>query len=143
MGKQNHVFLKDWTDHYTKIFKTMYPELKKKEIKGFLGEVIEENLVNPPAQLHNNYAHMKMDVDLLSIIDWIQGANPITAGFGVFFKNQEQVLNPAAVMLQNFLDLRKVYKKELHNYLESSYEYATFDRMQLTEKINANSYYGA
>jgi DNA polymerase elongation subunit (family B) len=121
----------------------MYPDLDKKEIKSFLKDVVEERVVNPKAQLHNNYAHMKMDVDLLSVIDWYEDKKPIAAGFGVFFKNQDQVLNPSAVMLQNFLDLRKVYKNQLKNYLETSYEYATFDRLQLTEKINANSYYGA
>jgi DNA polymerase family B len=143
MADQNHIFLKDWKKHQRKIIQTMYPELDKKEIKEFLTEVVDEKLVNPEAKMHNNYAHMQLPVDLLHIIDWFNDTKPIGAGFGVFFKNQDQVLNPAAVMLDNFLKLRKSYKSQLHVYNENSYEYATFDRKQSTEKINANSYYGA
>lgn len=143
MGKQDHIFLQDWRKHYTKIFTTMYPELEKKEVKHFLDKVIEERLVNPKAQLHNNYAHMKINIDLLSLIDWYEESKPIAAGFGVFFKNQDMVINPAAVMLNNFLTLRKQYKKQLKVFPPGTYEYDTYDRLQLTEKINANSYYGA
>src|SRR5690606_9638167 len=39
--------------------------------------------------------------------------------------------------------LRKQYKKQLKVFPPGSYEYDTYDRLQLTEKINANSYYGA
>jgi len=143
MGEKSHIFLEDWKKHYTRIFTTMYPELKKKEIKGFLDEVIKERLVNPKASMHNNYNHLDIDVDLLSMIDWFRNTNAIAAGFGVFFWNQDQVLNPAAVMLDNFLKLRKFYKNQLPDHQEGSYDYMALDRMQLTEKINANSYYGA
>lgn len=140
---KNHKFLKEWKKHYANVFTNIYPELSKKEIKEFLDEIIEERLVNPEAKLHNNYVHKQIKVDLLSVIDWFEETKPIAGGFGVFYKNQEQVLNPAAVMLNNFLTLRKQYKAKLKEYKETSYEYATYDRMQLTEKINANSYYGA
>jgi hypothetical protein len=143
MSKDQGKFIKDWKKYYTKIFLTMYPGIDKEELNKLLDKIIDEKLVNPPAQLHNNYIHKSIQVDLLGIYDWIDKTQPIVAGFGVFFKNQNQVLNPAAVMLDNFLNLRKSYKKELKNYLETSYEYATFDRLQATEKINANSYYGA
>ena len=78
----------------------------------------------------------------MGIIDWFHNTSPIAAGFGVFFKNQYTAPNPAANMLNNFLKLRKSYKGQLKNYKEGTYEYQTFDRLQLTEKINANSYYG-
>lgn len=143
MSNQNSLFLKDWKKHYIDIFTTIYPEIDGDELNKFLDNVIEKRLHNPKAQLHNNYIHKNIIIDLLSIYDWYDRTKPIAAGFGVFFKNQEQVLNPAAVMLNNFLTLRKTYKKRLKDYSEMSYEYATYDRLQLTEKINANSYYGA
>lgn len=136
-------FLKDWKKHYREIFQTMYPQLEKKELNNLLDKVIAEKLVDPKAKIHNNYVHQEIDVSLLSVIDWVDKTKPIVGGFGVFFKNQSEVLNPAAVMLSNFLKLRKTYKSQLKNHKETSYEYATFDRMQATEKINANSYYGA
>lgn len=133
------VFLKEWTKHQGSILRRMYPELSKQEINQFLENQIKKNLNNPQAKIHNNYIHKEIDVDLLGVIDWIDRTKVIIGGFGVFYKNQHEILNPAAVMLSNFLKLRKQYKKELHVYNEKSYEYATFDRLQLTEKINANS----
>lgn len=132
-------FINDWKKYYTRLFTQMYPQLSEKELKIFLDKVLKEKLVNPDAEIHNNYIHKSIKVDLLSVIDWYEDTKPIAGGFGVFFKNQNQVLNPAAVMLNNFLTLRKSYKGKLKDYSETSYEYATFDRLQLTEKINANS----
>jgi len=143
MSDKEYGFIKDWAKHYTDIFTTMYPDIDKKDLKKFLINIANERVENPKAELHNNYVHRTMDVDLLTVYDWFNQTEPIAGGFGVFFKNQNQVLNPAAVMLNNFLTLRKQYKGKLKDYKETSYEYAAYDRMQLTEKINANSYYGA
>jgi len=125
------------------VLQAIYPNLTKKDLSTFLDKVIEKRLVNPKAKLHNNYVHKEIDVDLLTVIDWFHDTKPIAAGFGVFFKDQNHAKNPAAVMLDNFMTLRKRYKAKLKEYKEDSYEYATFDRLQLSEKVNANSYYGA
>jgi hypothetical protein len=136
-------FMKEWVEYYTNLFLNLYPEIDKNKLKDFLKEIFKQNVKNHKGELHNNYIHKSIPVDLLSIIDWIDNTKPITAGFGVFFKNQEQSLNPAAVMLINFMKLRKKYKDKLKDYKEDSYEYASFDRSQLNEKINSNSFYGA
>ena len=138
-----HVFIKRWRKYYLDLFTTMYPEIDRKELKKYLNEIIDEYLVNPKAKIHNNYIHKSIDVDLLSVIDWMEETKPIIGGFGVFYKNQRESINPAAIMLKNFLTLRKTFKKKLKEYNENSYEYADYDRKQLNEKINANSYYGA
>lgn len=138
-----NIFLKKWKKYYLDLFTRMYPEIDRKELKKYLNEIIDKNLVNPKAKIHNNYIHKSIDVDLLSVIDWMEETKPIIGGFGVFYKNQNESINPAANMLKNFLSLRKIYKKRLKDFHEKSYEYADFDRKQLNEKINANSYYGA
>lgn len=138
-----NIFLKKWKKYYLNIFTKMYPEIDKKELKTYLDEIIENNLINPKAKIHNNYIHKSIDVDLLSVIDWLEETKPIIGGFGVFYKNQYQSKNPAANMLKNFLSLRKSYKKLLKKYNEKSYEYGDYDRKQLNEKQNTNSYYGA
>jgi DNA polymerase elongation subunit (family B) len=142
MSNQDSKFIQDWKKHNIQIFQTMYPQLNKNQLNNFLDNIIEKRLVNAKAELHNNYTHQSLQVDLLGVYDWFYKTNPISAGFGVFFKNQNQVLNPSAVMLDNFLKLRKTYKNRLKDFAETSYEYETFDRLQGTEKINANSYYG-
>lgn len=135
-------FIQDWKDHQTKVLKRVYPELEKDDIKKFLDKKIKKNLINVPASLHNNHSHRKINITLLEVVEWIRNVKPISAGFGVFYRNQDQQINPNAVMLQKFMSLRKEYKKELHHLKPGSFEYATADRKQLTEKINANSFYG-
>lgn len=134
--------IKQWRKEVVGIISTMYPEDDKSDIKKFVNEKIVDNFKQPNAILHNNYIHKKQDIDLISIGDWIHDKKPIVGGYGVFFNDQSKVINPAAIMLDNFLNLRKMYKDELKIYHETSYEYATSDRKQLTEKVNANSYYG-
>ena len=134
--------IKQWRKEVVGIISTMYPEDDKKDIKKFVNEIVVGKFKQPNAILHNNYIHKKQDIDLISIGDWIHDKKPIVGGYGVFFNDQSKVINPAAIMLDNFLNLRKMYKDELKIYHETTYEYATSDRKQLTEKVNANSYYG-
>jgi hypothetical protein len=138
-----YTFLKEWRKHQRNILMQMYPDLDKKELNKFLDSIIDETLVNPKVEIHNNYIHKSVSDDLLSVVNWIDRTNPVMGGFGVFFKDQGQALNPAAVMLEKFMALRKEYKSQLANHKEGSYEYQTFDRLQMTEKVNSNSYYGA
>lgn len=145
MGKetQTHQFLIDWKKHNRKIFEQMYPQLSEEQINKFLDKVITERLKNPIATMHNNYVGKDFGVDLLKVIDWIHDTKPIVAGFGVFYRNQDEVVNPMRVMIENFIAKRKEYKGLLEVYGEGTYEYDTADRMQGGEKINVNSLYGA
>lgn len=136
---KDHIFLKQWKKYYMDTLEKMYPNAKKKELDKFLEKIIKDNLVNPEAQIHNNYAHQRLNIDLLTVVDWYHEVKPIVGGFGVFYRNQNQVKNPSAVMLTNFLKLRKQFKNRLRDLPKGSYDYMAFDRLQLTEKINANS----
>lgn len=140
---EDHSFIKDWVKYNTHVFRQMYPQIPEKELKSFVLEVAKETVVNPTAKLHNNYQHREINIDLLTLIDWYEDKKPIAGGFGVFFNDQNTVINPAANMLDKFMTLRKEYKDQLKVVKEGTYEYETFDRLQSTEKINANSYYGA
>lgn len=135
-------FEKHWTKYYVDTLKKMYPNINEKDIKKFIEKKFNENVKKHEAQLHNNYAHKAIKVDLVGIYDWFYINKPIAAGFGVFFRNHNETINPPALMLDKFLNLRKQYKSRLADFHEDSYEYAYYDRMQLTEKINANSFYG-
>lgn len=136
------IFIEQWKEHQTQAIKTMYPQLEDDKIDRLLEDMIKEQMVNPKATLHNNYEHKALNIDLLSVIDWIDRVKPIIAGFGCFFKNQDTEINPTATMLNKFIKSRKAYKKRLEDFPSDSEEYARYDRLQLTEKINVNSYYG-
>ena len=139
----NYVFLKDWKKVNRKILHQLYPEIPKKDINDFLDEIINKNLVNEKVILDNNYIKKQINTNLLDTVNWINNTDPICAGHGVLFKNQHQVTNPLALMIQKFLTSRKKFKGQLKFIKDkTSYEYQTFDRKQLSEKISANSIYG-
>lgn len=135
-------FIKDWKKKQLSILKNIAPSAKTSDIEDYLDNLISTSVVNPEVKLHNNYLKQELTTTLLDVIDWIDDKQPICAGFGMFFKNQEGAANPNATMIVNFLDLRKVFKNLLKEYLETSYEYATADRKQMTEKVNVNAFYG-
>lgn len=144
MYKTNdYIFLKRWRKENYKILHQMYPDVSKKEINSFLDDMINEYIKNPRVIIDNNYIGKQINTDLLSTINWIENINPIMGGHGVLYKNQHQVVNPLALMIQKFLTSRKKFKGQLR-FIEdkNSYEYKTFDRKQLSEKISANSIYG-
>lgn len=137
-----HKFIQDWKDEAFTVLTRAYPQLTRDQIDEKLNEMIEKRLVNPKATIHNNYAHKKMVTNLLSVVDWIDQYKPILGGFGCFYKNQNQEINPFGMMLDKFLTLRKEIKGLLKIYPDTSEEYADADRGQLNEKVNANAGYG-
>lgn len=136
---EKHQLIKKWVNQNTDALQQVFPDVNRKDLKNFLKVTAEREVVNPKAQLHNNYAHKKLDIDLLSVVDWFWDTKPIAGGFGVFYKNQDQEINPNAVMLMNFMELRKKFKSQLPHFTEGSYDYMKFDRLQMSEKINSNS----
>lgn len=134
--------IKDWIDHQLNVIKRVYPELKEKEIKKHLKKTVDNKLINRKVLIHNNYFHNSRPMTLLEVVEWIREKQPLMAGFGMFYKNQNQSINPNAGMLMQFINLRKQYKNKLKVLKPGSYEYQTADRQQLTEKVNANAFYG-
>lgn len=140
---KKYKLIKDWVKYYTEVLHLVFPKFDKKDIKNFLYDLVEENIQVPKAKLDNNYVHASMNFDLLSISDWIEETKPIIGGHGVFFRNQYQVINPAAQMLINSMNKRKEFKDKLKIYKEGTYEYDMYDRFQQAEKVVSNSYYGS
>lgn len=143
MNYSKYKFIKKWKKQNLKILERMYPEVSRKDIKKFLNEIIEKNLKNPNCNIDNDYLDKNIKTTLLDVIDWIEDTKPICAGFGVFYKNQHEMTSPLTTMILKFLRSRKAFKSRLKDFVAGSYEYKTFDRKQLSEKINCNSIYGS
>lgn len=132
----------DWKSESLGILRRQYPQVGKKKLKKFLNTVVENSMKNYSTEIRNNHTHQSLSIDLATVYTWLRVEKPIIAGFGTFFKNQEKEINPVAIMLDNFMTLRKSYKGLLEIYDEDTYEYSQADRNQGNEKTNANSYYG-
>ena len=136
-------FVEDWKKACRKQISVIRPDLSKEQIEKYLDKVIEKKLVNPVCELDNNYIHKTVKTNLLGLYKWIKDSKPIIAGYGVFFKNQEQAENPEAIVTIKLLNERSAIKKEMFSYPEDSYEYKHKDMLQGDRKVCANSLYGA
>lgn len=138
----NAKIIRKWKKRMCKMLHTAYPEMSKREIMEYLDGVVEKNLKNPECYIDNNHLNKRMNTTLLEVTEWIYKTEPICAGSGVFFRNQHQITSPLSALILRFLALRKKFKGRLKDFPQDSYEYATFDRKQGSEKQNVNSLYG-
>lgn len=144
--KKESKYLKKYKERMCQIMIQANPSWKKKDIEKIIEKTILERVENPSVTVDNNYTHEQKDTTLLSVLDWCLGRKPIIAGNGTFYKNQHEALNPIREMLDEWANNRKEFKKKMFQageiYGTDSHEYSDFDRRQLNEKINMNSYYG-
>ena len=139
----DHIFLKEWKAEQIKLVKQVHPEYSEDKIKKVLNKLIDKRIKNPECAINNNYLRMQAMSTVLDIYDFIDKTKPIMAGGGVLFKNQHKALNPPSLFLDGALKKRKAIKKQLKIYKPGSYDYMMTDLRQMTQKVIANSYYGA
>lgn len=136
-------FLKSYRNQAREIIKKKHPDIPDDVIKEVLDKAIEKDLMNPDAKLENTYTHEQRDSSLLAVFDWCMETKPIIAANGTFFKQHKDAINPNALMLDEFLTLRKKTKKEMFAIEdEASRLYKMKDLDQGNYKKLANSYYG-
>lgn len=139
-------FLEKYIDTMTKTMLRINPTWNKKDIKKVIEKTIKERIQNPEVVIDNNYTGEEKNTSLLSVIDWCMKRKPLIAGNGTFYKNQHEALNPIRLMLDEWADNRKQFKKQMFEageiYGVNSRQYKDKDRNQANEKINMNSYYG-
>ena len=139
----DHVFLKEWKAEQTRLVLQVHPEYDPAKIEKTLDKLIDKHLKNPECSLNNNYLNRQAMSTVLDIYDFIDKTKPIMAGGGVLFRNQHKAMNPPSLFLDGALKKRKAIKSKLKIYKPGSYEYMMTDLRQLTQKVIANSYYGA
>lgn len=144
MKVEESKFLTIYKDKMLNIMTQLFPDSSSDEIENIIENEMMERFQNPKVTLDNNYTHETRETSLLSVIEWSLDRKPIISGNGTFYKNQDEMRNPIAQMLTEFLTNRKRYKRLMfENNDPSSARYQDLDRYQKNEKISVNSYYGA
>ena len=135
--------LKKWKEDTKSKIKLVYPEMDDDKIDKYLEEVISKNFKDRSCRIVNSYKNQEVDTTLLNMIQFIHDHKPITAGFGVLFKNQETSYSPASGLLLESIKTRSELKAKRKTYDKRSYEFLMLDIGQGNEKVVANSFYGA
>lgn len=139
----DYYFIKKWKKEMYDKISLVHPEWDEKIIQSKLDEIIDNKFKDHKATIRNTYKGTEANTSLLNIIQFIHDYKPITAGYGVLYRNQDTSYNPAAGMLMESITTRNGLKKERKKYDKRSYEFLMLDIDQGNEKVIANSYYGA
>lgn len=128
-----HAKLLEYRDTISRIINSIYPEMDREDINKAVDYSIQKRFKNFNVQVHNNYTGTVTDLTVLEMIDYIEKRQPIITSYGTMFKKHEEVPNPLGKVIQNFLDLRKIHKKEMFKYPKNS---EMFERYNLLQNLD-------
>ena len=110
---KDNKFIEKYRTRMVKTICQCNPEWDKSKVEKIVDKMIKEQVMNPVVELDNNYTGEHRDTSLLSVFNWLIERKPLIAGNGTFYKNQNEALNPIAVMLDDWAASRKNYKKQM------------------------------
>ena len=141
--KEQYIISSKYKDILKRMTKISYPELQDNEIEQALNQAIIDNSMDYDVTIDNNYTKKKIDMTVYDMLEWIQTKEPICTSYGVLFKKHGVVPNPLTKMIEMFMDNRAINKKKMFKYPKGSEEFEKYNLLQLLDKIDCNSIYGA
>ena len=122
--------------------KMIFKDLPEDTINAAIDYSINKRYTEYPVTVENNYTHMTNKTTLLKLCDYINDKKPILTSYGVMFQRHGTVLNPLSEIIQDFLNKRGEYKKEMLKYPRHSEMYEKYNLLQLLAKVDTNAIYG-
>jgi len=127
------------------MLKLMYPK-NINRIEAVLDTLIEKKFKERNVNFANDYENFTSEQILSDICEFYWNEKPLVVGNGVFYHQHETPgkINISILLLDTFLNNRKVTKKEMFKAIEAGnkLEEDEYEMLQLTWKLFANSYYG-
>lgn len=123
--------------------KLSFPGLYEMELREAINYSILKRGQDSKAVLDNNYNKSKENTTLFTVTDYIMSREPIITVSGVMFRRHGYGPNPFVMLIQEFLNQRGTYKKQMFKFPKGSEEYEKYNILQLSEKVSSNAMYGA
>lgn len=118
------------------LLRLYYPTMSPNDIDAAIDYSINKRIYNANAKISNSYKRYKtivkdpntgqdkmvykdleQDTTLLTLSDYIETKKPIVTPHGVlFYPHDSGIPNPLLAVVQSFLDLRGIHKKEMFKY---------------------------
>lgn len=132
-----------YKDTVCRVYMATHPTVSRDKVKSILSDLMNQTFKDIPCQMHNDMKHERINTTMRNVLDWIDTRQPIISGSGAFFKQHEEYLAPAGVMLVQLMEDRSKVKNEMWNYDKHSSEYTNLNTQQLSIKVIMNADYGA
>ena len=119
-----------------------YPHLKPDVFNDAIEYSIHKRYKSENADMYNNYTNKLHHADILTFCDYIERRQPIVTSWGTLYKRHEEEPNPLGMVIQKFLDARKIHKDEMFKYPKGSENYEKYNLFQQLDKVDTNAIYG-
>lgn len=142
VNAEEHGILSEYKNTMGRVIQSLHPYMDRRDIDNALDYSISKRFKNFDLKVLNNYTGKTMNLTALEMLDYIYSREPIMTSYGTLFKKHESVPNPLAKVIQNFIDLRKIHKKEMFKYPKGSEQFEYYNLLQNLDKIDVNGIYG-
>jgi DNA polymerase elongation subunit (family B) len=126
-----------------RVYIAVHPTVSRDKVMRILTDLMGKTFKDIPCQMHNDIKHERIETTMTNVLEWIDTRQPIVAGSGAFFKQHEEYLAPAGVMLQQLMEDRSTVKNSMWKFDKHSSEYINLNTQQLSIKVIMNADYGA
>ncbi len=133
-----HPILIQYRDTITRIINSKYPLMNKKDIERAVEFSIQKRFKDFNLSIQNKYNGKNVDMTALAMLDYIRSKEPIITSYGTMFRRHGSVPNPMGRVIDDFLKLRKMHKKEMFKYPKGSEQFEKFNLLQALDKIDTN-----
>lgn len=143
MRKNDDTIVMKYKNIMYRMTRFIYPDITTFEMEQAMNWSIAKREKVTPVKVENSYNKKDSDQTLRSITNYILDKQPICTSWGVLFKKHGTVPNPLADMIQEFMDLRGIHKKQMFQFPKGTEDYAKYFILQLLDKTDCNSIYGS
>lgn len=137
-----HPILIQYRDTMTRILNSKYPLMNKNDIEKAVEFSIQKRFKDFNLSIQNKYTGKTVDMAALAMLDYIRNREPIITSYGTMFRRHDTIPNPMGKVIDDFLKLRKMHKKEMFKYPKGSEQFEKFNLLQALDKIDVNGIYG-
>ena len=132
----DHPILVNYKNTMTRIIHSAHPRMNYEDIERAVEYSIQKRFKNFDLSIQNKYKNKDAQMTMLEMLEYISRREPIITSYGTMFKKHEEVPNPMAKVIDNFLKLRKKHKKEMFKYPKGSEMFEHCNLLQALDKID-------
>lgn len=135
--------IEEYKTTMSRLIRLYYPNIADEELDPVLDYSINKRYKqNKNVEVVNTYKNTTRRVTLLQVAEYIMSREPIVTSYGTMFKRKGTVPNPLSIVIDQFLKIRDIHKKQMLNAPKGSEEFEHYNLLQSLDKIDANGLYG-